>query len=772
MASSLQLLGLNSPPQAALFSASTGRGTAWADFPDCVNGPLKDNLVCDTTASHTARAQALINEFTLDELVNNTINTSPGVPRLGLPAYQWWSEALHGVAGANPGVHFAPAGENFSHATSFPQPILMGAAFDDQLVHDVATVISTEARAFNNFGFAGIDYFTPNINPFRDPRWGRGQETPGEDPLHISRYVYHLVTALQGGVGPSPYFKVMADCKHFAGYDLEDWEGIDRFHFDAQISTQDLAEFYTPMFKSCVRDAKVASVMCSYNSVNGVPSCANPFLLQDLIRDFYGLGEGWITSDCDAIDNVWSTHNFTDDAASASAISLLAGTDVDCGSTYAAALGTAVNQSLVSADDVKQSLVRLYSGLVRTGYFDPPEQQPFRQLNWDDVDLDSSRALALTAAEMGIVLMKNDGILPLTPDDFPNVVMVGPWGNQTTMLQGNYFGTAPFIVSPRQGFVDAGFNVTFFNGTVGSNGTDTTGFAEAVDAAGSADLIVFVGGPDEIVERESRDRINITWPGVQLDLIRELAAVGKPFVVVQFGGGQVDDTELKANSSVNALLWAGYPGQSGGTAVANIVTGKTAPAGRLPITQYPADFISVPMTDMTLRPSNSSPGRTYKWFTGEPVFEFGFGLHFTNFSVNWAAPPPASFDIAELVSNANSFVDLAPFHTFTVNVTNTGSVASDYVTLLFSNTTAGPSPAPLKELVSYARVKGLEPGASKTASLVVTLGSIARVDEDGHSVLFPGNYTVFVDTTRDISHSFELVGNETRILTFPQPPSP
>lgn len=278
--------------------------------------------------------------------------------------------------------------------------------------------------------------------------------------------------------------------------------------------------------------------------------------------------------------------------------------------------------------------------------------------------------------------------------------------------------------------------------------------------------------------------MNITWPGVQLDLIRELAAVGVPLVVIQMGAGQVDDSELKANSSVrpgrsrivvahmlqvNALLWAGYPGQSGGTAIANIVTGKTAPAGRLPITQYPGDFISVPMTDMSVRPSNSSPGRTYKWFSGGPVFEFGTGLHYTNFSLEWAAPAPASFDIAELVSNANSFVDLAPFHTFTVNVCNTGSVASDYVALLFSNTTSGPSPAPLKELVSYARVHGVEPGASKPASLLVTLGSISRVDEDGHSVLFPGNYTVFVDITREISHTFELVGNETRILTFPQP---
>ncbi|EJD55091.1 beta-xylosidase [Auricularia subglabra TFB-10046 SS5] len=738
-------------------------------FPDCANGPLKDNLVCNTTANFMDRAKALIDEFTTEELVNNTVNGSPGVPRLGLPPYQWWSEALHGVAGANPGVHFAPAGEDFDHATSFPQPILMGAAFDDELIHEVATVISTEARAFNNFGFSGIDFFTPNINPFRDPRWGRGQETPGEDPLHISRYVFQLVTALQGGLGPSPYYKIVADCKHFAGYDLESWEGIDRFHFDAVITTQDLAEFYTPSFQSCVRDAKVGSVMCSYNSVNGVPACASSYLLQDIVRDFYGLGDGWITSDCDAVQNVFTTHNFTTTQANASAISLKAGTDVDCGNVYAQSLGDALDQGLVEEDDLKQALVRLYGSLVRTGYFDSPEEQPFRQLGWADVDTPASRRLALLAAEEGIVLLKNDGLLPLSSRDVPNVIMVGPWGNATTMMQGNYFGNAPYLVSPRQGFVDAGFNVTFFNGTVGTNGTDTSGFDEAVAAAGDTDLIVFVGGPDNVVERESRDRINITWPGVQLDLIKELAGVGKPMIVLQMGAGQVDDTWLKESDAINALIWGGYPGQSGGTALANIVTGKTAPAARLPITQYPEDYISLPMTDMNVRPSNSSPGRTYKWFTGEPIFEFGFGLHYSKFDFAWAEEPPASFAIGDLVANASSPVDLATFHTFQVNVTNLGPVASDFVAMLFGNTTAGPSPAPLKELVGYTRLTNIPVGATVTASVPVTLGTIARADEDGNSVLFPGQYSVWLDTTGEILHDFELTGDEKQILAFPQP---
>jgi beta-D-xylosidase 4 len=243
----------------------------------------------------------------------------------------------------------------------------MSAAFDDDLIHSVATVVSTEARAFNNANRSGLDFFTPNINPFKDPRWGRGQETPGEDPFRIAQYVYALITGLQGGVGPDPYYKIVADCKHFAGYDLEDSDGQVRYGFNAIISTQDLAEYYTPSFQSCVRDAKVGSIMCSYNAVNGVPSCASPYLLQDIVRDFYGFAQwdGWVTSDCDAVGNVFTNHNYTTTLANASAVSVKAGTDVDCGTSYSTTLASAVNQSLVTEDEVRQALVRLYGSLVR-----------------------------------------------------------------------------------------------------------------------------------------------------------------------------------------------------------------------------------------------------------------------------------------------------------------------------------------------------------------------------------------------------------------------
>ncbi|KAF9452025.1 glycoside hydrolase family 3 protein [Macrolepiota fuliginosa MF-IS2] len=740
-------------------------------FPDCTNGPLSSTVVCDATQDPATRAKALIQMFTDEELTQNTDNVSPGVPRLGLPSYQWWSEALHGVA-SSPGVTFAPSGE-FSFATSFPQPIVLAAAFDTDLVKAVATVISTEARAFNNVHRAGLDFFTPNINPFKDPRWGRGQETPGEDPFLISQYVFNLVVGLQGGIDPTPYFKIGADCKHFAAYDLEDWEGIDRFHFDARVSLQDLSEYYLPSFQSCVRDAKVASVMCSYNSVNGIPSCANSYLLQNILREHWGFDDDrWVTGDCAAIEDIFDTHQFASTPAQAVADALKAGADVDCGNFYSAHLPEALNQSLITRADLERALTRQYTSLMRLGYFDPAESQPFRQLNWSNVNTPDAQALAHRAAVEGLVLLKNDGFLPLSPDA-KSVAIIGPYANATTSMQGNYFGNAPFIVTPFQGAVDAGFQVQSAAGTT-INGTSNASFAEAINVAKSADVIIFAGGIDNTIERESRDRLTVAWTGNQLDLISQLASLGKPVVIVQFGGGQVDDTELLANKNVRAIIWAGYPGQSGGTAIFDIITGATAPAGRLTVTQYPADYVNqIPMTDMSIRPNATNPGRTYKWYTGTPVIEFGHGLHFTTFKFSWQKQPAARYNIQDLMSaSKGGFLDLAAFDTFQVHVQNTGRVTSDYVALLFLSGDGGPTPRPNKSLVSFIRAHDITAGSSAVVDMKVALGSVARADENGDLWLFAGSYRLVLDIGDGVlAHNFDLVGNSARIVQWPQVPS-
>ncbi|KUJ06340.1 glycoside hydrolase family 3 protein [Mollisia scopiformis] len=679
-------------------------GIALADFPDCVNGPLANNTVCDTKADPYTRAT----------VVNNIGNNSPGVPRLGLPAYEWWSEALHGVA-SSPGVDFAAAGEDYSCATSFPQPILMGAAFDDQLIYDVATVVSTEARAFNNGNRAGLNYWTPNINPYKDPRWGRGQETPGEDPFHLSNYVNMLITGLQGGLDAKPYKKIVATCKHYAGYDLEDWHGNERYGFDAIISSQDLREYYLPPFQTCARDSNVQSVMCSYNAVNGVPTCADNYLLQTILREHWNWSENsqWITSDCDAVQNVYNPHNYTSTPQQAAADALIAGTDLDCGTFYPEYLGSAYTE--VSATSI---------------------HQPFNHT----ANLTLAMSRPLKAAEEGIVLLKNDGTLPLS-SDIKSIAMIGPWATATTQMQGSYYGVAPYLHSPVYAALNAGYSVSYVKGA-DINSTNTTGFEAALDAAKDADAVIYVGGIDNTTEGEANDRDVISWPATQLDLINQLANLSKPLVVVQMGT-MVDSASLVANAGVSSLVWGGYPGHDGGVAIMNILTGKTAPAGRLPVTQYPADYVDqVPMTNMSLRPYNSdnynlnNPGRIYKWLTTTPTFPFGHGLHYTNFTISLSPPTVATYNITSLLLNASTpYSDLTPFLTLPITVSNTGSTSSCYVALAFLSGSFGPAPYPTKSLVAYTRVHDIAAKSSENGTLELKLGSLARTDESGDLVL-------------------------------------
>ena len=710
--------------------------------------------------------------MTTAEKLNQTGSESPGVPRIGLPAYIWWQEGLHGVA-SSPGVDLASSG-NYSYATSFPQPILMGAAFDDQLITDVATVISTEARAFNNDVRAGLDFWTPNINPFKDPRWGRGQETPGEDPYHLSSYVHALVNGLQGGYAPE-IKRVVSTCKHFAAYDMENWNGNFRYQWDAHVSSQDLVEYYLPPFQSCARDSNVGAVMCSYNAVNGVPSCANEYLLQDVLRDHWNWTneQQWVTSDCDAVQNVFLPHNYSSTRVSAAAAAFNAGTDINCGTYYQHHLPDALAQGLINETRLDEALVRQYSSLVRLGYFDGPESM-YRNLTFADVNTPHAQQLARQAAAEGIVLLKNDGLLPLQLSNATSLALIGGWATATTQMQGNYYGVAPYLHSPLYAAQQLGIEVNYATGPSGQGDPTTDNWLPVYEAVAKSDLIIYMGGIDTSVEAEGMDRVAIAWTGAQLDMIGELAAYGKPMAVLQMGGGQVDSSPIKNNPNISALLWGGYPGQDGGPAIFDVLTGRTAPAGRLPTTQYPADYISqIPMTDMSLRPSNSSPGRTYKWYTGEPIYEFGFGMHYTNFSASIEPMASNTFKIEDLLSGCSeTYLDLCPFQTVHVNVTNTGATSSDYVTLGFIAGEFGPAPWPRKSLVGYERLFGVESGASQLAALNITLGSLARVDDYGNRVLYNGSYELMIDTQPLASVAFALTGAPVVLDHWPQPPAP
>jgi beta-D-xylosidase 4 len=669
-------------------------------------------------------------------------------------------------------VHFAPSGD-FSYATSFPEPILMGAAFDDALIEAVATVVSTEARAYNNANRTGLDFWTPNINGYKDPRWGRGLETPGEDPFHLSSYVKSLLLGLQGGLDPK-IKKIVATCKHYAAYDLENWGGNNRMRFDAKVSTQDLVEYYLPMFQQCARDSNVGSVMCSYNAVNGVPSCADPYLLQTILREHWGWTkeQQYVTSDCDAILNVappW--HNYTKTPEEAVAVSLNAGTDLDCGTFYPQYLPGAYEQGLFKESTLDQALTRQYSALVRLGYFDPPSATPYRALGWKDVATTQATQLAEQIAAEGIVLLKNDGVLPLAlgkNSKVKSVAVVGDWGNATTQMQGNYQGIAPFLHSPLYAATQTGVKVNYANGPGQKN--TSSNWPDLITAAKNSDAILYFGGVDVSVEAEGMDRNNITWTSQQLSVLKQLSALGKPLIISQMGD-QLDSSPLLADKGVNALIWGGYPGQSGGDALLNVITGKTSPAGRLPVTQYPGNYVSqVPMTDMSLRPSSSNPGRTYKWYN-ESVLPFGYGLHYTNFSVAFSGSVGKTVQLSGLTRGCReTYKDRCAFKNVPVRVENKGKVASDFVALLFMSGDHGPKPYPIKELVGYTRVKNVQPGKTQVVNIPLTLSSLSRVDENGNRVVYPGNYKLLLDVPTSAQQEWTMEGTEVVLDKWPANP--
>ncbi|CAG8134912.1 unnamed protein product [Penicillium olsonii] len=755
----------NTDPEPGLYPDSMNV-VDWA-FPDCSNGPLKDTVVCDKTARPHDRAAALVAMFTFEELVNSTGNLIPAIPRLGLPPYQVWSEALHGLDRAN----WTESGD-FSWSTSFPSPILTMASLNRTLIHQIGDIISTQGRAFNNDGRYGLDVYSPNINSFRHPVWGRGQETPGEDAnILCSAYAYEYITGMQGGVDPYP-LKLIANAKHFVGYDIENWNNHSRLGNDMIISQQDLSEYYSPQFKAAVSDARVHSVMSSYNAVNGVPSSANTFILQTLLRDTWNFVEdGYVSSDCDAVYNVFNPHGYASDTELAAAKSMLAGTDVDCGFTYQLYLNGSFTKGQISRSEIERGVIRLYSNLASAGYFDG-EDSKYRDLDWSDVVATDAMNVSYQAAVEGIVLLKNDGILPLSKN-ISSVALIGPWANATRQLKGNYlpFGNSPYLTSPLTAFEDSDLDVNYAFGTnITSESTDD--FDAAIQAAKKSDVIVFAGGIDNSVEQEGMDRQEITWPGNQLDLIKKLSQVGKPLVVLQMGGGQVDSSALKASKNVNALVWGGYPGQSGGLAILDILTGKRAPAGRLTTTQYPAKYAhQFPATDMSLRPNGSNPGQTYMWYTGKPVFEFGHGLFYTTFKASAQQSNESSFDIADLLSRPHkgyNAVEQLPFMNYTTNIRNTGSVKSDYTAMAFVNSTAGPSPHPIKWLVGFDRLGELKPRSSQALHIPISLDNVARTDVDGNRIIYPGKYELALNNERSAIVKFRLTGNATTVATWPK----
>lgn len=690
------------------------------------------------------------------------------MPRLGLPAYNWWSEALHGVGDA-PGVSFDDE-PPFDGATSFPMPLLMAAAFDDELIERVGNVIGTEARAWGNNGWAGVDYWTPNVNPFKDPRWGRGSETPGEDALQVSRYARAILKGLEGD---GEQRRIVATCKHYAGNDFESWGGQTRHDFNAVINEQDLAEYYVRPFQQCARDSRVGSIMCAYNAVNGVPSCANPYLQETILREHWNWTEhnNYITSDCGAIQDIWQNHKFVENNAEAPFASFENGCDLSCEYQTTSDVSDSYNEGLLTEDIMDRSLLRLYEGLVRTGFFDGPDSE-WASLGGDDVNTAEAKDLAYQSAVEGTVLLKNDGVLPLELTDTTSVALIGFWAEDSEKLQGGYSGNAPFLHSPAYAAKEMmGLETHVAWGpTLQNSSTPDNWTTDALAAAEKSDFILYFGGLDTTAAGEEVDRYNLDWPSAQLELLDKLSSLGKPLVVVQMGD-QLDNTPLLGNDGIGGILWASWPGQSGGPAIMDLIAGIKSPAGRLPVTQYPSNYTeAIPMTEMALRPTESTPGRTYRWYD-TPVAAYGFGLHYTQFEASFSCLA-RNYSIQELLDGCDAqYPDTCALPPLKVKVANTGERASDFAALVFVKSEVGPKPYPLKTLATYGRVKNVAPGQTRTAKLEWTFDNLARRGENGDLMLYPGTYTLLLDEPTQAEFKITLTGDEVLLDEWPQIPA-
>jgi beta-glucosidase-like glycosyl hydrolase len=702
---------------------------------------------CDTTKSFDVRVADLVGRIPQAEKYGLLVNGASGIPSLNISSYQWWSEGLHGVA-YSPGVHFAG---NTPVATSFPQIIGMGASFDMPLVNQMATTISTEGRGMNYEKNAGLTYWAPNVNIVRDPRWGRGQETPGEDPYLTSQYAINFVTGMQGGLN-GHYLKVSSCCKHYTAYDLENWDGVDRHHFNAIVTQQDLMDTFMPPFKSCVEGGQASSIMCSYNEVNGIPSCANHLYNTEYARNEWGF-QGYITGDCGAVDDVQNTHHYTNNPDQTCLLTISSGLDSDCGGFLSSNLQKAYTDGVVNNTVINAALTHLFLVQMRLGMFDPDNIQPYRSITAKDINTAEAQALALTASRESMVLLKNDGKLPFSKDTIKSLAVIGPNAQASTVLQGNYYGAAPYLVTPQQGLAKYA-TVTYARGC-NINDNDKSGFSAACSAASSADATIIVVGLDQSQESEGRDRTSIALPGVQNDLITQITTCSKgPIVVVVITGGSVDLTVPKNSNKVNGILWAGYPGQSGGDAIAQTIFGDNNPAGRLPYTIYPSSFVNqVSMFDMGMRPNASSknPGRTYRFYTGTPVYGFGDGLFYTTFNVVVnSAPVKISYDLITDTLKRDEGITAswkAPmFADISMTITNTGNRASDYTALGFViPPNAGKDGNPIRYLIGFTRIHNLGPGQKTTVNFPVTSHDLSLINEQGERYTKTGIWTFQIE---------------------------
>jgi beta-glucosidase len=679
--------------------------------------PADSALYRDPRQPAAARAADLVRRLTVDEKIGQLMTAAPAIPRLGVPAYDWWNEALHGVARAG-------------RATVFPQAIALAATFDEPLVRRVATAISDEARAKFNLAqahgdrgrYQGLTFFSPNLNIFRDPRWGRGQETYGEDPLLTARMGVALIEGMQGN--DERFWKVVATAKHFA---VHSGPEADRHSFDARPSAHDLTDTYLPQFEAAVREGHVGSVMAAYNRVDGQAAAASPRLLDETLRKAWGFA-GYVVGDCGAVDDIFASHHLTPSLAAAAAAALRAGTDLDCGHAYAA-LAPALARGLIAEADLDRALERLFTARFRLGLFDPPPATPWAGLGAETIDAPPHRQLAREAAARAVVLLENrNGALPLAPS-VKRIAVVGPTADDEEVLLANYHGTPSHAVTLLEGIRAAaqarGAKVRYARGAaLAGAGGSSAQLREALTAARKSDVVVAVVGLGPALEGEEKDsalnpsgdRRELGLPASQENLVEALVATGKPVIVVLTGGSALAVPFASARAA--ALLDAWYPGEEGGNAVADVLFGAVNPAGRLPITIYRSTADLPPFADYAMH------GRTYRYLEKEPLYRFGDGLSYT------------TFRYANLTVTAGA-------KTIAVEVQNVGARAGDEVVEVYLLPRDPPAYAPRRWLAAFARVS-LGPGERRAVSLALSPVALTLVDERGMRRALVGSVDVAV----------------------------
>ena len=645
--------------------------------------PADAAVVVRSTSWADDRVAALVAQMTYAEKISQLQNHAPAIPRLGVAAYEYWNEGLHGVL--------------TDGATSFPQAIALGSTWDPELLGRVASAISDEARGFNVRDGKGLTYWSPVINMLRDPRWGRFDESYSEDPFLMARMGVAFVRGLQGD--DPKYLKTVSTPKHFAGNNSE----YNRHNGSSDIDEQLLHEYYLPAFEATVVEAGAFSVMSAYNSVNGVPAAANPLLLHDILRDTWGF-QGYVVSDCDAVLDISNSHHWTSTTTEAAAQALRAGTDLNCGTTYPIELQAALDQGLVVESDVDTALVRVLRARFLLGEFDTDAEVPYRSIGADVIESQAHSELALEAARAAIVLLKNDGhLLPLDRAAVHSIAVIGPHGDDVTL--GGYSGVPDHTVSALAGIrakLSAAVTVAYQQGCTITGTSDPSAIDAAADLARSSDIaIVFVGTSQDVL-REAMDRPDWNLPGAQGDLIQAVFAANPKTIVVLVTAGPV--AVDWAQEKVPAILTALYDGQEQGTAIADALFGDSNPGGKLTTTWYTGAATLPPIGDYDLR-----KGRTYLYYEGTPLYPFGHGLSYTTFSYANLQVAPA----------AMSPTDSA---TITVDVRNTGPRAGDEVVQMYVHDARASVPRPIKALRGFQRVH-LDPGQART--ITFTLGAKA-----------------------------------------------